>query len=124
MKKQLWALALFAALTAFGHDATGKWSGTMEMTRNGESKSTSAFLILKQDGNAITGSVGPNAGKQYAIKAGSIEGNKIKLEVVPEDGPAVVKFDLALDGDRLTGDMSFENDEGAVKGKIDTKREQ
>jgi hypothetical protein len=37
--------------------------------------SGTAVLMLKQDGAAITGSVGPNEDEQYPIKTGKIEGD-------------------------------------------------
>jgi hypothetical protein len=123
MRLLICALAL-SALTAFGADVSGKWSGTLEITHDGEAKNSTAFLILKQDGTKISGSIGQTAEKQYPIRDGSIEGDKILLEVVPDQGPPLVKFALKLDGDdHITGDMNAESDEGKISAKIDVKRE-
>jgi hypothetical protein len=123
MKSLICALAL-SALSLFGADVTGKWSGTFEVSHDGEKRSAGALMVLKQEGGKITGTVGPTAEQQFPIKTGTIEGSKVQLEVVPDQGPALVKFDLTLDGDdHMAGDLSGEGGEGTLTGKIDVKRE-
>jgi hypothetical protein len=123
MKQFLLALTLSAA-SLFGADVTGTWSGTLEFNREGETRSTPAMLVLKQESNKISGSIGPNADRRYTIKSGNIEGNKLTIEVEPDDRPAKVLMTLTLDGDdRITGDFKAETDEGAMTGKLDVKRE-
>jgi hypothetical protein len=123
MKTLLCALAL-SALTLFGADVTGRWSGTFEMTREGETHAGEAHMVLKQDAGKITGTVGASADQQFAIKNGTIEDNRIHLEIVPDQGPALVKMELKLDGDdHLLGNIAAEGGDGAFKGRIDVKRE-
>ena len=123
MKLLLCALALTAA-SLFGADVTGTWSGTLEFNRDGESRSTPALLVLKQEAGKVTGTIGPNADRRYTIKSGTLENNKLTIEVEPEDGPAKVLLTLTLDGDdHITGDMKAETNEGTMTGKIDVKRE-
>ena len=77
-------------------DVSGKWSGSFDVTGpDGETKADTAFLNLKQEGNKITGTAGPNEEHQFDIKTGKIDGDKIALEVELEDGN-VLTFDLAL----------------------------
>jgi hypothetical protein len=122
MKLLLCALSFSAAL--FGADVTGKWTGTIEMSRDGESRTTAALLILKQDAAKITGSIGPNVDRQYTIKSGTIENNRLTLEVEPEDGPAKVLLNLVLQtDDHMTGDMKADTEQGTMTGKLDVKRE-
>ena len=121
MKTLLCALAL-SALTLLGADVTGKWTGTFEMASQGETHSGDVYVILKQDGGKITGSMGPTAEQQFPIKNGTIEDNRVHLEVTPDQGPSPIKMDLKLDGDdHLLGDLASED--GGFKGKIDVKRE-
>jgi hypothetical protein len=123
MKSLVCVLAL-SALCVSAADLSGKWSGTFEMMRDGEKRSAGALMILKQEGGKISGSVGPSAEQQFPIKIGTIEESRVHLEVVPDQGPAVVKFELTLDGDdHLSGDLSGEGGEGNFKGKIDLKRD-
>jgi hypothetical protein len=121
MTRYLWVLALAAAI-AWGADVTGKWSGSFQMTRDGEVRDETAWLVLKQDGARITGTAGPDQEKQFPIKAGSIEGDVIKLEVAAEHG--TIFLDLKVDGDRITGDARGENSEGdKLTAKLDLKRQ-
>jgi hypothetical protein len=114
-------LAAFSGVAMTTGDVTGNWTGSFNMTRpNGESKETTALLMLKQDGTAITGSVGPNEGEQFAIQKGTIEGDKITLEV-EHDGHSM-KFDLVLAADRIAGDATMSGEGPAAKAKLDVKR--
>jgi hypothetical protein len=122
MHKLLWIAGLLAA-AAFGADVTGKWSGTYEMTREGETRSAPALAVLKQDGTTITGSIGPNETEQFKIKTGSIEGNKIHLEIEPTEGPHLVVLELTVDGDRLTGEAKGETEEGKFTAKLNLSRQ-
>lgn len=123
MKQLLCALAL-SAVSLFGADVTGTWTGTLEFNRDGETRSSPALVILKQEANKISGTIGPNADRRYTIKTGTIENNKLTIEVEPEDGPAKVLLTLLLDGDdRISGDFKAETDQGVMNGKLDVKRE-
>lgn len=122
MKLLLCALALSALSLAA--DVTGNWSGTLEFNRDGETRSSTALLILKQEANKVTGSIGPDADRRYAIKNGTIEENRITIEVEPEDGPAKVLITLTLQADgRITGDLKADTERGPMTGKLDLKRE-
>lgn len=122
MHKFFLALAL-TAFAAFGADATGKWSGSFIITMEGQTRDDVAYMVLTQEGAKITGTVGPNAERQWPIKTGTIDGNKIKLQVVPTEGPTVATFDLTLDGDRMTGDCVAEGEGRKMTAKVDVKRE-
>ncbi len=111
------------AISLFGADVTGKWSGTYEMTREGETRSAPAVAVLKQDGTTITGTIGPNETEQFKIKTGSIEGNRIHLEIEPTEGPHLVVLQLTLDGDHLTGDATGETEEGKFTAKLNLNRQ-
>jgi len=124
--KKLIGLLLLAALAsvAFGDtNVTGKWTGSFNITRNtGESNDSTALLVLNQKGAEITGTVGPSEDKQFPIKAGKIEGDKITMEA--NDGGHAIKFALVVSGERITGqaDMSGENGETAT-AKLDVTRQ-
>lgn len=114
----LGALALVAAPDT---NVTGKWSGSFNMTSSdGQTRDGTALLMLKQTGNEITGSVGPSEGEQHTITKGKIEGDKITLESA--DGPVVMKFDLALAGDRITGEVNAAGEGRTMKAKLDVTR--
>ena len=103
-------------------DVSGKWSGSFDITTpDGETKADTAVLNLKQDGNKITGTAGPNEEKQFDIKTGKIDGDKIALEVVMEDG-GVLTFDLKLDEDHIKGDVKGQMGDEKMSAKIDVTR--
>jgi hypothetical protein len=121
--KILWVLALSAA--SLFADVTGKWSGSFEVTVDGETKPDTAVLNLKQAGNKITGTAGPNEEKQMTIRAGAIDGNTITLEVEPDESDhPVIHLTLVVDGDHMTGSAKADSDEHKMTAKVDLKREQ
>ena len=109
---------LLTAIAVFA-DVTGKWTGTFDVTGpDGQTKSDSAFMVLKQTGEAITGTAGPKEDRQFSIKLGKIDGDKIALEVVIGDG-GVIKFDLTLADGHIKGDAKGERDGEKMTAKVD-----
>jgi len=106
-------------------NVTGKWSGSFLMTsQDGETHEGTALLVLKQEGNEITGTVGPNEEERLTIKTGKIEGNKITLEIRDDEHNRSMKFDLALEGERIKGQAALSGADGEKRSaKIDVSRE-
>jgi hypothetical protein len=116
----LLSLAAVSVVVAVGADVTGKWSGSAKMVGpGGETRDTTAVMILKQTGSELTGTIGPNEDEQHTVK-GKIEGDKITLEVT--DGSITAKLDLALTGDRIAGNIAISNDGQSMKATIDVTR--
>jgi hypothetical protein len=114
----LGALTLVAAPDA---DVTGKWTGSFNITNaDGQTKEATAYLVLKQSGSDITGTVGPDEGEQHNITKGKIEGDKITLLV--EDEGRTITFDLVLTADRIKGDVNMSHDGQTGKAKLDVGR--
>ena len=117
----LFVLAALACAAIADVDVTGKWSGSFNITGpNGETKDGTALLMLKQSGTDITGSVGPNEDEQFVIQKGKIEGDKITLEA--DHGGNIMKIDLVLAADRITGEAHMSADGQTLKAKIDVSR--
>jgi len=110
-------LALGALSAAADVNVTGKWTGTFQEVAPGNSTHT-ALVVLKQDGTSITGSVGPDENERYEIRKGTIDGNKIKLEIAEEEH--TIYIELVLDGDHMQGDAHAGDDKRA---HLDLKRE-
>ena len=111
----------FAAMTLSAADISGKWSGSFTVTGpGGESQQDTAFVILQQKGNALTGSGGPDETRQYPILKGSVEGNKITFEV-QSDGP-LYQVDAMLVGDHIKGDVTVVQEGQTSKAKVDLTR--
>jgi hypothetical protein len=121
--KIIWVVAL-SAVSLFA-DVSGKWSGSFDVTVDGETKADTALLNLKQAGDKITGTAGPNEEKQMRIRAGSIDGNTITLEVEPDENDhPVIYLTLVVDGDHMTGSAKAGNEEHKMTAKVDLKRQQ
>ena len=123
MKTTLLMLAM-AAMT-WAADVTGTWSGPMEMTRNGETRSDSAHLILKQTGGEVTGTVGPTAEKQTQITKGTVTGDDIVLEATAPDNGIRFVLKLKLESDKLVGSLDARSPDGeTMAGKLTLTRAQ
>jgi hypothetical protein len=116
MKKLLLVLLAFAALAAA--DVTGTWTGPMTMKNGDETRDDTAYLVLKEDGGKITGTIGPNEERRYDITKGTADGDNIYIEAVVQ-GEAALVLKLKLEGGKLVGDLSTKG-EGAppISGRM------
>jgi hypothetical protein len=110
-------LLLVTAFVAFAADVSGKW--TYEAPGRGGNPGRPVTITLKQDGNALTGSVpamgggrrggGGGGGDAAAAPAdqpisnGKVDGNNISFEVkrTTQNGDIVTKYEGTLNGDTL-----------------------
>jgi hypothetical protein len=119
--KRIVCCLLFSVVSLFA-DVSGKWSGSFEVTGpDGEIKSDTAFLNLKQDGGKITGTAGPSEDHQLTIKTGKIDGDKIALEVELEDGN-LLTLDLVLADEHIKGSAKGEMGGEKMTAKLDVTR--
>jgi hypothetical protein len=102
---------------------TGKWTGTMTRTApDGQTQSINFMFDLTQKGKALTGTVGPNAERQWPIeKGGAADGGKITFRVQQPDGP-MRTFTLKLVEGRLQGEMLAELKGQSFTAKVDAGR--
>ena len=114
---------LFSALALSAAELTGNWSGSFDFTTpDGENRSDSAYMSLKQNGDEVTGTAGPNADKQWAVQKGKLVGQKLTFEVRTEDGDLLL-FDLTFDGATIQGDVKGTSSEGEHRSaKVNLKR--
>jgi hypothetical protein len=99
---------------------SGKWSGSFEITGpDGGVQHDTAFLILKQDGNVITGSAGASEDQQREIQEGKLNGTEIDFFMM---GQTRMVFHLRVEGDHIRGDASTETDDGKMIAKLDVTR--
>jgi len=111
-----------AAVVLVAGDVTGKWRGKLlEKRADGTENSGPAFLVLKQEGTTVTGTVGPDENERHEVRAGKEENGTVTLEV--PSGPLLMKFTLKLDGEHLKGDVVRERNGQTQTGKLSVKRE-
>ena len=103
---------------------TGKWTGTFTRTAPDGRTQTIPFIFdLTQKGKVLTGTVGPNADRQWPIEKGAVNGAKVTFQVQQPDGP-LRKFTLELVKDRLQGEMLAQPPAGeSFTAKVDAGRE-
>src|SRR5260370_27403605 len=76
-----WVLAALAGVAFADSNVTGKWTGSFNMTGpNGETKETTALLLLTQSATDITGTEVTNEHERIIIHKGQIEDDEINLE--------------------------------------------
>ena len=126
--KTLAAVALFlltmAPAQAQTPNLTGKWTGTMTRTApDGQTQSIPFMFDITHKGKELTGTVGPNAERQWKLEKGVVDGKKVKFQVQQPDGP-LRTFTLALaEGGRLQGEMLAELNGQSFTAKVDAGRE-
>ena len=115
----LLAMAPVQAQTA---NVAGKWTGTFTRTApDGRTQSIPFLFDLKQTGKVLTGTVGPNAERQWEIQKGAVDGVKVSFQVQQPDGP-LRTFTLTLAKERLTGKMLAELNGQSFEAEVDAER--
>ena len=103
-------------------NASGKWSGSFVITMpDGTVQPDTAFFILKQDRNTLTGTAGGNENQQSEIKDGKVTGSEVQF-TVEKQGQMHLVFDLHLSGDHLKGAATGDMRGGKVRIEVDTTR--
>jgi hypothetical protein len=111
--------SLLLTLSIFAANLTGKWTGTF-IDNTETSKHDGILLILNQDGNALTGTVGPDATEQLPISNGKIDGNNVTFDLKAEE--IMVHFTLQLVDNHLKGQGTAEVAGEKHSGTIDLTR--
>jgi len=123
--KRLIGVAGLVLLLATGllaaEDLTGKWSGSFTMTRDGQTKDDTVYMVLKQSGAELTGTAGPNVNQQWPILKGKIEGAKVTFEVQTDE--PLIQFELTLADGHLKGDARAEHQGRSMKAVVDAQRQ-
>jgi hypothetical protein len=100
------------AATLIASTFAGTWTGTMTAVTTNDP----AFMVLAQDGNKITGTIGPDRDAQFKITRASVDSDTLMIEAQPG---GTLRFVMKLDGDNLSGDV-FED--GQLIGSIRFER--
>jgi hypothetical protein len=118
----IFALAVFALAAPPDLDLSGKWTGSFNMSSpDGEQHDSGVVMVLKQNGTELTGTAGPSEDEQFPITKGKLDGEKITLEVQRGEGQ-IVKFELAMAGERIKGSASLSNNGETRTAKVDVGR--
>jgi hypothetical protein len=103
----VWIVLLAASGLSFAADEPANVAGTWSITVSGEAGSANQTIVLKQDGNKITGTFrGP---RQSGTLEGAVLGNKISFHVntrIPLD------YKGTVDGDTMNGTLTTHGKSG------------
>lgn len=91
---------------------------------DGENTAKPAYSVFNQDGNKLSGSVGPNESEQDSFKGGKVDGDKLTFDVPqgPNDEGSV-HVEMRVDGDQMTGRATWSGTPRHTgSGKISLKR--
>ena len=112
---------LLANVLLAAEDLTGKWSGSFNMTLDGQTREDAVYMVLKQNGAELTGTAGPNVNQQWPILKGKIEGDKVTFEVQTDE--PLIKFDLTLAEGHLKGNAKAEHQGRSMQALVDAQRQ-
>ena len=111
------AITILAGAIVIAADATGTWTGTLTPA---DGNGGPAHLVLKQEGEKLTGTAGPDPGEQHPIEKGKADNGVLTFEL--STGGGVMKFALKQEGDEITGDITRERDGRTQMAKLAVKR--
>jgi hypothetical protein len=125
-KSYLFAVLLLGAIVSAAPlttpNVTGKWSGTLQM--EGQNEVKPAYSIFHQDGNKLSGSVGPNETEQDEFEGGKVEGDKLTFDV--PQGPnseGSLHVEMHVQGDQMKGRATWSGPPPHTgSGKLSLKR--
>jgi hypothetical protein len=121
---RLFFCLLLSSLALGAAELTGKWSGSFDITNHstGETKSDTAYMDLKEASGVVTGTAGPNEDKQWPLRSGKLDGQKLTFEVATDDDGVLV-FELTFDGETIRGSCSGTGGDGEkLSAKVNLKR--
>ncbi len=122
MKKLILLFALLSVM-GFAADFSGTWVGKADISVDGEQQASTAKVILKQDGNTVTGTAGREEEGQTEIQNVAIDGDTLSFDIKPSEDAPVVHLTLKLDGDSLSGTVKSVGEGPEITGKLELKRE-
>ena len=119
--KKLWIVCAVAVLLAVGfalpamaedQNAAGTWNGTVRLRLNDAFVEDAFTLVLKQDGQAVTGTfskkqsgTGYRAGRtEEGTANGSLTGDKLSLKIGTQRW-----LEATVSGDTMSGNTGFAN---------------
>lgn len=123
MKRLITNVSLLLLLAGLANaDISAKWKGSGEVqTPDGQTQTVSVSAELKQQGSAVTGTIGKEGEERYSIEKGKVEDKTITFEFqAPEDSQMrlyTVKLTIVNDT-QLQGSFEFQAEDNKVTGKL------
>ena len=118
MKKAMAAFVLIT-ISALAADLTGKWSGSFKV--EGGDHSIPQCFTLSRHGKSLSGSGGPDAGEQYPIENGRVEGDEATFQLTTGEWKFTYHL-RQLSADGLAGDLKLESVNDSRTAKVSLTR--
>lgn len=117
------ALALIpAGVAAQTADVSGDWNATFTRSLpDGRSQSITFTFHFVQKGKTLTGTVGPEPGRQWTVEKGAVDGESVTFQVQQPDGP-LRSFTLKLVKGRLQGTQGLSFQGQTAEVTVDAER--
>jgi hypothetical protein len=104
-------------------DFAGTWSGRFDIHfPDGRVINDSAWLVLQQSGDKVTGTAGPQADAQAPIREAAASGSQLRFVVDSTPGKTL-QFVLSRDGERLAGEAKGHIGNDLVRVVVDATRQ-
>lgn len=117
--KRIISVVVLLAASALAGDVTGTWTGTFKAS--GGDHTVPQVVILKQDGNKLTGSAGPEVRERYPIENGKVDGDHVTFELT--SGEWRFSYDLRLAAkDEMKGDLGLKSINNSRTATVSLKR--
>jgi hypothetical protein len=90
---------------------------------DGENDAKPAYSILNQNGNKLSGGVGPSESEQNPFEGGKVDGDKLMFDV-PQgpNGEGSIHVEMQAKGDQMTGRATCSGPGVSGSGKVPLKR--
>ena len=106
-------------------NVTGTWNGTLKPDGEGGKSEEQGLLVLKQEGDVVTGTAGPNVDQRFDISKGKLvttkDGTVLTFELSNPNG-MVMQFEMKLADGHLKGSAKAERDGQKMTAAVDFTR--
>ena len=111
---------LFKATRAGVPKVGGTWTGEWEVDPDGK-RGAGHYMVLKQDGGTVTGTVGPRPEQQGQVANGKLSGDKLTFDLAVPYGPKIA-FAFTVAGDTMWGAATLTMNGADRTFKLSAKR--
>ena len=125
MKALLLVLLVAVAPALYAQDLSGTYTGIIKADTPDDPQENNGTIVLKQDGEKLIVTVGPNSERQLPASKVERNGDSLKFELAPPgDSTMRWRFEVTVKGGKMTGKViTTRGDETLLVSTLDfTKR--
>ena len=114
------ALGLMLAVVLPAGSLSGKWQGSFRV--DGGEHDVPQLFVLREDGNRLTGTGGPDGVERYPIANGQVTGERVTFELTTGDWKFF--YDLKDSGLIMSGNLTLKSVNSTRKAVVTLKKSQ